>query len=572
MNCFFGTTFRQQIVKKILFVLIITHALTIQVFAEKYDTFALFIGAPDYYYNDGEEIPSNLQLSTKLKSIEAYLKKFYDGYMIMSENRKKRFSPTKNHILNEIKNLKDHEIEKFIFYFGGHGIDENKLVVEETDINKPETILSLEDDKKNDGLLSLLNSIGKKRAIIIEACELQLGNSEHYHMSPGKPFIFNNPEPNVKQKSYNTVLFIPERSYHKSNFLKTFQLLYKNQKNKCYTPSQLLTALDNENIEFGWKIYENTLEQNEFCIIDKRSYLSIRLDKDIQNTLAIDISCAESNNSTPLAQLTYISNYKKNIKIYKYANKSAKIKLALTCSKIINDQQLPANITNALFGKTFYKTIQIKEGHFEECISMNDLKEIKCPCMAEVKIQDYKNKDFQLKKWIGSQQKPKIDKPFAIMKREVTVDDFRPFYETLTEEERISISDLTKFEGNSPLPHISWDLADKYAKWLSEKCNENYSLPTKDQFIAASVCFATPEKEIIYETSTNKNEPESRICDENVYDLLGNLSEWVKDIKSKHNYNCLFGYDYQTSSKYIDGELTCRNADDQTGFRLVINH
>ncbi|KPA16287.1 Sulphatase-modifying factor domain protein [Candidatus Magnetomorum sp. HK-1] len=576
MNCLFYISFFQKILIRLFLAVIIIHILKLQVLADKYDTLALFIGAPDYYYINNEYVEGNLELSEKLTTIEKALNKYHDKCIIMSGNREPKFRPTLNNIFDVLNDLKKKdEIEKFIFYFGAHGFSGNKLIIDSSKLNKPETMLSIDNVDKKEGLLSLLYSIGKKRAIIIEACELQK-TSFHISKSNPKPVTVNAKKKtrNVQDNTDNTVLFMPKNLFHKSNFLDTIQKLYTNKRNVFYTPLSLLAALNNENKSNSeWEIVENTLNpEDEFCIIDKRSYLSIRLDKDIPNTLAIDVSYAESNNSTPLAQLTYSSNYKKNIKIYKYAKKSEKIKLALKCSKNINDQQLPVNITNALFGKTFYKTIQIKEGHFEECISMNDLKEIKCPCMAEVKIEDYKNKDFQLKKWINYQQKPKIDKSFFIMKREMTVDDFRPFYETLTEKEKISIGDLTKFNGNSPLTHVSWDLADKYAKWLSEKCNKNYSLPTEDQFIAASVCFTTPEKEIIYETSTNKNEPESRICDENVYDLLGNLSEWVKENKSKNNYNCLFGYDYQTSSKYIDGELTCRNADDQTGFRLVINH
>ena len=577
MNYFFYTSFLKKILLRLFFAVIIIHIIKLQVLAEKYDTLALFIGAPDYYYINNKLIEGNLKLSEKLTNIEESLNKYHDKCIIMSENREPKFRPTLNNIFDVLNDLKKDEIEKFIFYIGAHGFSGNKLIVDNTKLNKPETMLNIDNVDNKEGLLSLLYSIGKKRAIIIEACELQK-TSYHISKSNPKPVTVNTKKEkrNLQEKktnTINTVLFMPKNLFHESNFLYTIQKLYTNKKNDFYTPLSLLAALNNDNnCNSEWEIVENTLNpKDEFCIIDKRSYLSIRLDKDIQNTLAIDVSFAEPNNSTPLAQLTYSSNYKKNIKIYKYAKKSEKIKLALKCSKNINDQHLPVNITNALFGKTFYKTIQIKEGHFEECISMNDLKEIKCPCMAEVKIEDYKSKDLQLKKWIGSKQKPKIDKPFAIMKREVTVEDFRPFYETLTEKERLKIGDLTKFDGNSPLTHISWDLADKYAKWLSEKCNKNYSLPTKDQFIAASVCFATPEKEIIYETSTNKNEPESRICDKNVYDLLGNLSEWVKDIISKHNYNCLFGYDYLTKFEHIDGKLSCRNADEQTGFRLVIN-
>ena len=169
---------------------------------------------------------------------------------------------------------------------------------------------------------------------------------------------------------------------------------------------------------------------------------------------------------------------------------------------------------------------------------------------------------------------------FYIMRREVQVGEFRRYVDTLTASQRAALgSDWQHDESRArhqeqrPVAAIPWWAAKGYADWLSSETNCPLTLPTYNQWVAASVRYARPEQTVLRQAS---GQPQSRDkVPDTVIDLLGNLREW--SIDSNGPTSCLegrrytLGEDYKTFRALIAGEPLCGNEKLSTiGLRLVM--
>ncbi len=165
---------------------------------------------------------------------------------------------------------------------------------------------------------------------------------------------------------------------------------------------------------------------------------------------------------------------------------------------------------------------------------------------------------------------------FYIAKYEVTVAEFREFvnstkYETSAEQRSESLKwtgctwnkkgninwqcdangiPRDKKEDNHPVLHVSWEDAQAFCQWKSETTGEKYRLPTEAEWEFA----ATDRGEAIEWAGTNDEKQLSRCANFNnkdlltkpvgsyepntlgIYDLSGNVSEWVEDVYSSSFY------------------------------------
>ncbi len=167
--------------------------------------------------------------------------------------------------------------------------------------------------------------------------------------------------------------------------------------------------------------------------------------------------------------------------------------------------------------------------------------------------------------------KIRIDKSFYIQNREITVSDFREYFDNLDESmiERVGNQWSRSLYGEryaneKPVEYVSWDSASDYAKWISVMKKKDYRLPTIKQWIAASFLFSEDNP------VTNNDKPVSKVRFE-VDHLLGNLREWSSEPCGSEKYN-LLGNDYITDISEI-GKAYCAKAKDKwkaVGFRLVL--
>ncbi|MDM8558441.1 SUMF1/EgtB/PvdO family nonheme iron enzyme [Candidatus Parabeggiatoa sp. HSG14] len=173
---------------------------------------------------------------------------------------------------------------------------------------------------------------------------------------------------------------------------------------------------------------------------------------------------------------------------------------------------------------------------------------------------------------------------FFIMRREVTVGEFKRYFATLSKQQQLKLSDdWQKSRDGSPLPDnypvgsVSWKVTKDYAKWLSRETGCILSLPTYSQWISATVQYAQSDEAITRQHQQSQFlRPMKRPQEpDKVLDLLGNLREWSLD-NGYYNQTCpeeghyLLGEDYKTWLQYINGEPYCETmALDTVGFRLV---
>ena len=160
--------------------------------------------------------------------------------------------------------------------------------------------------------------------------------------------------------------------------------------------------------------------------------------------------------------------------------------------------------------------------------------------------------------------------PFSIMRREVTVGEFKQYYNELSPSQQQKIGqEWQQGADNMPVASIPWEAADGYAKWLSEKTGCLLALPTRNQWKAAVIQYAKPEEANV----RKRDKPKLQQRDEKlaaVVDLLGNLREWSQEKCSENNHYTL-GEDYKTFQKYIEGKPICLSDKlDTIGFRLVL--
>jgi formylglycine-generating enzyme required for sulfatase activity len=167
------------------------------------------------------------------------------------------------------------------------------------------------------------------------------------------------------------------------------------------------------------------------------------------------------------------------------------------------------------------------------------------------------------------------------MNREVNVAEFKQYFATLSEVEKNKLGhnwqqdrNGTPAADNTPVGAIPWEAAQGYANWLAQQTQCKLSLPTYNQWVAASVQHADPNKVV-----TRQHQQASRLMPtlrpqepEKVFDLLGNLREWVNDKTTlcPNDGHFAVGEDYKTWLQNLSGEPYCETmAIDTVGFRLV---
>ncbi|MDM8542881.1 hypothetical protein QUF90_17535 [Desulfococcaceae bacterium HSG9] len=175
---------------------------------------------------------------------------------------------------------------------------------------------------------------------------------------------------------------------------------------------------------------------------------------------------------------------------------------------------------------------------------------------GELKLPDYLTR---YARYLDPQKPVKIDRAFTIQAGEVTVGEFRVFFDTLNESEQKLVGlkwaqagDTEKYDDDRPVENISW---------------VNLNLPTTAQWIAACIKYEQLPP-IINQTD---NIPESKLRSK-VDHLIGNLREWSSDT-CKENWYRLLGENYMTAADPdIVGKENCAKSDQVwpgVGFRLV---
>ena len=173
---------------------------------------------------------------------------------------------------------------------------------------------------------------------------------------------------------------------------------------------------------------------------------------------------------------------------------------------------------------------------------------------------------------------------FFIMRREVTIGEFKRYVANLTEAEKIQLGyDWQQDRNGVPLPDdypvssVSWTAAQGYANWLTQATGCHLALPTYNQWVAAVVQYAQPEQAITRQQARSQflHPVQRPQIPDNVVDLLGNLREWSVDTGNDeqvcpNNGHYILGEDYKTWLQYISGQPICEiMALDTIGFRLV---
>ncbi len=82
-----------------------------------------------------------------------------------------------------------------------------------------------------------------------------------------------------------------------------------------------------------------------------------------------------------------------------------------------------------------------------------------------------------------------------------------------------------------PIINVSWLEAKKYADWLSEKTGENFDLPTLYEWEMARIGFSNIKNQawIFENAERNLHEVGTKNPINGIYDLEGNVSEWLND-------------------------------------------
>lgn len=121
------------------------------------------------------------------------------------------------------------------------------------------------------------------------------------------------------------------------------------------------------------------------------------------------------------------------------------------------------------------------------------------------------------------------DRAYAVGKYPVTVAQYNEFC-------RQTELDPKTGDPNHPVTNVSWDEAQAYCAWLSNKTNNHFRLPTEDEFEH----FCGDHKEATPEIAVYNTKSIARVgtCQPNKYglhDCLGLVWEWQESYYSKKN-------------------------------------
>lgn len=214
------------------------------------------------------------------------------------------------------------------------------------------------------------------------------------------------------------------------------------------------------------------------------------------------------------------------------------------------------------------------------------------PTMQDRSIPDY------LHNWMKGVDKI-TESEFFVMRREVKVGEFQDYVETLDKGQKEQLGTLWRQEYNgevlpdeNPVASVPWWAAKGYADWLSKETGCPLTLPSYNQWVAATISYADPKMAVIRdkqrflglkpqqrgEKKASGNlqsllfSEETEETSDGVLDLLGNLREWSTDSRCPdESYHYILGEDYNTWRDNIGGEPICEMGfSDMVGFRLVL--
>jgi len=178
-----------------------------------------------------------------------------------------------------------------------------------------------------------------------------------------------------------------------------------------------------------------------------------------------------------------------------------------------------------------------------------------------------------------------INYEFEIGKYPVTFDQ----YDAYCEDKKINKpSDRGWGRRKRPVINVSWNDAEKYCKWLSEKTKQNYRLPTEKEWEYACRAgstgkwsFGNDEKELGKFAWYDKNsDKKTHLVGEKLpnkwglYDMHGNVFEWSKDyVNETESYRAYRGGSWHNDASYTIStrpsfiNMLIRN--EFVGFRLL---